>query len=413
MSPRKRASGKRRTATTKAPMATKKRRKPRRMVELPEGLKLTDLTRKKWRIGSLIGQGGFGALYLASPENGTAVDENAEHVIKVEHAESGPLFTEVSFYQRVAEPKLINNWCKSKKLRHLGVPMFFGTGLFHHGSTELRFLVMERFGKDVDKLFTSSGRKFDVATVLMLGLRVLDALECIHFHEYTHGDIKGSNLIMGFSESKCNQVYLLDYGLVYRFNPEGNHEEYKVNPKRKHDGTLEFTCRDAHNGVVTSRRGDLEILGYVMLQWLCGRLPWENNLANKEYVGNEKMRYMKDIPRLMRDCFCGNHPVEIQRYLEYVSSLKYQQEPDYEHIRKLLKDGLKKRGCTDDGKSVKFTPPACASPATADVCNGHDSEEETQDRSARRRPASRQKRRSERLKRQETCDPLRRANQTQ
>ena len=42
---------------------------------------------------------------------------------------------------------------------------------------------------------------------------------------------------------------------------------------------------------VTSRRGDLEILGYVMLQWLCGRLPWENNLANKEYVGNEKMRY--------------------------------------------------------------------------------------------------------------------------
>ena len=47
----------------------------------------------------------------------------------------------------------------------------------------------------------------------------------------------------------CLQVYLLDYGLVYRFNPEGNHEEYKVNPKRKHDGTLEFTCRDAHNGV--------------------------------------------------------------------------------------------------------------------------------------------------------------------
>ena len=83
--------------------------------------------------------------------------------------------------------------------------------------------------------------------------------------------------------------------------------------------------------------------------------------------------------------------MEIQRYLEYISSLKYQQEPDYEHIRKLLKDGLKRRGFTDDGKSVKFTPPACASPATADVCNGHDSEEETQDRSARRRPASRVK----------------------
>jgi len=41
---------------------------------------------------------------------------------------------------------------------------------------------------------------------LMLGLRVLDALEYIHCHEYTHGDIKGSNLMMGFSKSKSGQV---------------------------------------------------------------------------------------------------------------------------------------------------------------------------------------------------------------
>ena len=47
----------------------------------------------------------------------------------------------------------------------------------------------------------------------------------------------------------CLQVYLLDYGLVYRFNPEGKHKEYKEDPKRKHDGTIEFTSRDAHNGV--------------------------------------------------------------------------------------------------------------------------------------------------------------------
>ena len=46
-----------------------------------------------------------------------------------------------------------------------------------------------------------------------------------------------------------SQVYLLDYGLVYRFNPDGNHKEYKEDPKRKHDGTVEFTSRDAHNGV--------------------------------------------------------------------------------------------------------------------------------------------------------------------
>ena len=44
-------------------------------------------------------------------------------------------------------------------------------------------------------------------------------------------------------------MYLLDYGLVYRFNPEGKHKEYKEDPKRKHDGTVEFTSCDAHKGV--------------------------------------------------------------------------------------------------------------------------------------------------------------------
>ena len=66
MSSRKSVLGKRKAAVTKAPMVTKKPRKPRGMVELPEGLKLTDLTKKQWRIGRLIGWGGFGALYLGN-----------------------------------------------------------------------------------------------------------------------------------------------------------------------------------------------------------------------------------------------------------------------------------------------------------------------------------------------------------
>lgn len=45
-----------------------------------------------------------------------------------------------------------------------------------------------------------------------------------------------------------SQVYLVDYGLAYRYCPEGVHKEYKEDPKRCHDGTLEFTSIDAHKG---------------------------------------------------------------------------------------------------------------------------------------------------------------------
>ena len=43
---------------------------------------------------------------------------------------------------------------------------------------------------------------------------------------------------------------------------------------------------------VPSRRGDLEITGYCMLEWLCQQLPWEDNLNNKEYVRDSKIKYV-------------------------------------------------------------------------------------------------------------------------
>ncbi len=47
-----------------------------------------------------------------------------------------------------------------------------------------------------------------------------------------------------------------------------------------------------------SRRSDLEIVGYCLLQWAAGRLPWEDNLENKDYVAKEKIRSVS------LDCVC-------------------------------------------------------------------------------------------------------------
>lgn len=38
------------------------------------------------------------------------------------------------------------------------------------------------------------------------------------------------------------------------------------------------------------RRSDLEILCYCMVQWLCGRLPWEDKLQDPLYVRDCKIR---------------------------------------------------------------------------------------------------------------------------
>lgn len=40
-----------------------------------------------------------------------------------------------------------------------------------------------------------------------------------------------------------------------------------------------------------SRRSDLEILGYCLLRWLCGKLPWERNLKDPVAVQTAKTKY--------------------------------------------------------------------------------------------------------------------------
>uniref|UniRef100_A0A673M3K1 non-specific serine/threonine protein kinase n=1 Tax=Sinocyclocheilus rhinocerous TaxID=307959 RepID=A0A673M3K1_9TELE len=314
--------------------------------EFPPGEVLTDNAKKKWKLGSAAGQGGFGLLYL---DSSGSVGVDAPYVIKVEPSDNGPLFSELKFYMRAAKPDLIGAWMNSRKMDYLGVPKYWGSGFHEKGSKRDRFMVMDRFGVDLQKKFEGNGKKFPRKLVLQLGLRLLDILEYIHDHEYVHADIKASNLLLSYTNP--NQVYLVDYGLAYRYSPEGVPKEYKEDPKRCHDGTIEFTSIDAHKGVAPSRRGDLEIMGYCMIQWLCGRLPWEDKLQDPLYVRDSKLRCRDNIDEFLKSCFPSeNIPEEIKKFMQEVKALGYTDKPNYAKLRGILQQGLKTIGATDDKK---------------------------------------------------------------
>ncbi|KAK3537898.1 hypothetical protein QTP70_022439 [Hemibagrus guttatus] len=405
--------------------------------EFPPGEVLTDTAKKSWKLGKPVGQGGFGLLYLASDDTSKAVGDNAPYVIKVEPSDNGPLFSELKFYMRAAKPELIAAWIKSRKLKYIGVPKYWGSGLHEKGGKRYRFMVMDRFGTDLQKKFEESGKKFPRKLVLQLGLRLLDILEYIHEHEYVHADVKASNLLL--SHKNPNQVYLVDYGLAYRFSPEGVPKEYKEDPKRCHDGTIEFTSIDAHHGVSPSRRGDLEILGYCMIQWLCSRLPWEDKLQDPVYVRDSKIRCRNNIREFMKSCFTAGHEPgvrgvvcspddamallklgdrhtaegeippravvllthvssqrrdEMIKFMEEVKTLGFTDKPDYGKLRSILQQGLKSCGSTDDDK-LDFAaavsgagPSAVRTPKRKKAAEKETSNDETDSSPAKkRRPA--------------------------
>lgn len=326
---------------------------------LPDGFILTDTEKKKWRLGKIIGQGGFGLIYLASQDVDRPVAANTDFVIKVEYHENGPLFSELKFYQRAAKPESMQKWMRSRKLDFLGIPVYWGSGLAEYNDLRYRFMAMDRLGSDLQKVCERNGGRLKKATVLQLGHGLVDVLEYIHENEYVHADIKAANLMLGYRDP--DQVYLADYGLSYRYCPDGVHKEYKENPKKGHNGTIEYTSLDAHKGVAPSRRGDLQILGFCLLHWLCGSLPWDNVLKNPTQVQEAKARLMDNLPGSVQQLSVrGASTDEVAAFLLYVNSLGHQQQPDYQHLKYLLASGGK-------GKLDFSTPQGSAGESTTKV----------------------------------------------
>ncbi|KAM3931648.1 serine/threonine-protein kinase VRK2 isoform 2-T4 [Leptodactylus fuscus] len=318
-------------------------RKSKLPAPLPEGLILTDTSKKSWRLGKKLGQGGFGLIYLASPDCDKTVRDDAAYVIKVEYHQNGPLFCELKFYQRAAKQDDVKKWIHHHNLDYLGIPRYWGTGDVHHNSSHYRFMVVDRLGTDLQKLQNNNSGRLPAKTVMQIGIRMLDVLEYIHEHEYTHGDIKAANILLHASDP--NKVYLADYGLSYRYCPNGKHKEHKEDPRKCHNGTIEFTSRDAHKGADLSRRGDLEILAHCMLHWLTGKLPWDHSLHHPSTVLACKAKFWDELPQSVTE-WCGREDgcQELAKFMDEVSLLQYSNKPNYADLKRILLKALESMG---------------------------------------------------------------------
>ncbi|XP_075059951.1 serine/threonine-protein kinase VRK2 isoform X2 [Mixophyes fleayi] len=310
---------------------------------LPEGWTVTDTNRNQWRLGKMIGQGGFGLVYLASPNVDIPGDDKDAYGIKVEYHQNGPLFCELKFYQRAAKQDDIMKWMNSRKLDFLGIPKYWGSGETTFKSAKYRFMVIDRLGLDLLKLQNNNNGKLPVITSMQIGIRMLDVLEYIHEHEYVHGDIKAANILLHPSDPE--KVYLADYGLCYRYCPDGKHKEYKEDLKRCHNGTIEFTSLDAHKGATTSRRGDLEILAFCILHWISGKLPWHPRLRDPSLIQVSKTKFVDDLPNSVVE-WLGQEDgcYELAEFMVAVSCLKYSEKPNYVALKRILLKALESAG---------------------------------------------------------------------
>ncbi len=142
-------------------------------------------------------------------------------------------------------------------------------------------MVIDLLESSLEDLFEANQRKFSISTVFQIGIQIINRLEAIHRKGFVHRDIKANNFMVGKGD-KRNIVYIIDFGLAKRYkDPKtGNHIPFKEGKSLV--GTARYASIASHMGYEQGRKDDLESLGFLLLYFLRGKLPWQGvQIKNK------------------------------------------------------------------------------------------------------------------------------------
>ena len=209
---------------------------------------------------------------------------------------------------------------------HPGLPHIYWYG----SEGDYNVLVMQMLGPSLEDCFNFCKRRFTLKTVIQLGTQMLSLLEFIHSKNMIHRDIKPDNFLLGLAENHA-RVYIVDFGLAkkYREIRSGRHTPYRED--KSLTGTARYASINAHKGIEQSRRDDIESLGYVLMYFLRGQLPWQGLQADTKQQKYKMIADKKE--RIPVESLCAGYPQQLPQYITYARSLRYMEDPDYEKLR--------------------------------------------------------------------------------
>ena len=273
-----------------------------------------------------LGGGSFGQIY-----KGINLKTKEEVAIKIES-------------KNIETPQLIH---ESKILKALNDNDGFPKVYLVTPLDDVLIMVMELLGENLQKLLMNSPhKKFTLKTTLMLAIQILSRIKTLHENNYIHRDIKPENFTIGLKKYK-NTIYMIDYGLTRKFcDSRKNHIPYK---EGKHlTGTALYASIYTHKGIEQSRRDDLESLGYMMIYFCKGELPWMNVKGKTKEIKYKKI--MEKKLEMKPDILCQGLPDEFNQYFKYVRELQFTEEPKYDFLLGLFNSAMKKNNIKNDFK---------------------------------------------------------------
>lgn len=323
--------------------------------KVAEKTTITDTRKQSFVIETEFAKGGFGRIYSAHQVENKTFGRAGSLAVKIEPQGNGPLFTEVTVFQRILKPEMLKSWISSKKLAHLGLPTYVSSGIFTYEGESLRFLVMPKFNGSLESYRSENGT-LEPQIALTVAEQCANCLSYMQDQDYVHADVKADNILLGAPNAfaKC---FLVDFGLAKMAK---NNVE-KPDKKKAHNGTAIFTSLDAHRGCSPSYRGDLEILAYNIIYWISGSLPWQKLEKQPDQVFAEKEKFSKNVDKSVEALISGSLSKIISRIFKIAYETPYTQKIDYDRVLSELETAL---GTGQISKTVTRVAKTVSTPKT-------------------------------------------------
>lgn len=275
---------------------------------------MNELIGKKYKLCAELNNGSFGSVY-----RGKHYKNNIDVAIKFENINST--------IKLLRHETTILKYLYERDTRNIPAVYWFGV------YKQYTCLIMTLYDCSLYDYVITKG-DLPVSKINSIIYQLVTILKSIHDNGVIHRDIKPQNIMV-----KSGELYLIDFGFSIFFIDE-NGDHIPDNCSEHIIGSPKYVSYNIHTGTMSSRRDDLISLGYLYLFLHEKQLSWENvnsDISINDEYDETSIYHYKNILRQEKKQLSNiievtNNNYNLQNYLKYVYSLKYEELPNYTAI---------------------------------------------------------------------------------